>query len=192
MSSLNAELQERLEQFTEAKREVEDLLAGLTEEQFNWKPGEKSWSVGDCIEHLRIFGAKMAQDINKALTVAEKKGWRSEGPFKYGPIGNWFVRSVGDQGDEVKRKFPAPASYSPSSSHSLDELKKSFIDLQDQLAECVQKSNGMDLAKIKIPSPALPILRLSLGQWFALLTSHQKRHFNQARRVRRTMEEQEQ
>jgi hypothetical protein len=30
------------------------LVAELTEEQLNWQPGPRSWSVGQCFEHLCI------------------------------------------------------------------------------------------------------------------------------------------
>ncbi len=47
------------------------------------------------------------------------------------------------------------------------------------------RAEGIDLARVKVRSPVLWLLRLSLGQWFALIAGHQKRHLWQAGQVKR-------
>jgi hypothetical protein len=32
--------------------DVRDSFGSLSGEQLNWKPAEKSWSVGQCLEHI--------------------------------------------------------------------------------------------------------------------------------------------
>ena len=59
-----------------------------------------------------------------------------------------------------------------------------FTRLQERLIALVQDSNGLDLARPKVPSPAQKVLKLDLGQWFALTAGHKERHLWQANRVR--------
>jgi hypothetical protein len=66
----------------------------------------------------------------------------------------------------------------------LDELIPKFVSLQDDLIATIESAQGLNLKKIKAASPALKIIVLSMGQWFNLVTSHQRRHFNQAQRVK--------
>lgn len=187
--ALIPELAEYSREFQKARTDIDELLDGVTEDQFNWRPGEKEWSMAECLDHLIVVGTKMIEPIDQGIAKAKEKGWESNGPFKYGALGNWFVRVVGDTGDPPKRKFKAPALYTPTSKHSLGRIRDGFIGLQDQYVERVNHANGLDLARVKVPSPAMKLVRLSLGQWFAMLAGHQKRHFTQARRVRHMREQ---
>ncbi|MFP6614832.1 MAG: hypothetical protein VCB26_00380 [Candidatus Hydrogenedentota bacterium] len=58
-----------------------------------------------------------------------------------------------------------------------------FVNLQDDLIDVTRAASGLDLKKIEVSSPAMKILRLSLGVWLGMLPNHQRRHFFQARRV---------
>jgi hypothetical protein len=50
--------------------------------------------------------------------------------------------------------------------------------------EVIAKANGLDLARIKVPSPAGPF-KFGLGQRIALLAAHDRRHLWQAWQVRK-------
>ena len=180
---LNPELQKYADEFEEARTKVHELVAGLTDEEFNWRPSEDRWSVAECLDHLCMIGTLMIPKIDEGTRIGEKNGWHGDGPFRYGRIGNWFVRAVSGGEGAPKRRFKAPPMYTPKSQHSISRLKQAFVELQDQFIERVQKANGLDLARIKVPSPVTRLLRFSLGQWFALLAGHQRRHFWQAHEV---------
>jgi hypothetical protein len=111
----------------------------------------------------------------------------ADGPFRFGAIGNWFVRMSGPDEDPPKRKFKSPKMYTPSSNHTISCLTNSFDALQDEFCSRAAKANGLDLARVKVPSPVTRLMRLSLGQWFKLLAGHQERHLQQAQHVRERM-----
>ena len=171
-------------QFEESRAEFPKLVAGLDDEQFNWRPQEDRWSMAECIDHLVVVGTMMMRRIDDALEKAEARGMKGDAPFKYGPLGNWFVRSVSGGDAGRKRKFKAPAIYTPSSNHSISRLDAAFNKLQDTYVSRIERSNGLDLARVKLPSAVTRLIRLSLGQWFALLAGHQERHIMQAKEVR--------
>ena len=184
---LIAELEGYRSQFNSAREEFRNLVEGLNDEQFNWRPAENAWSMAECIDHLVMIGTIMGRNIDEALEKAEARGLRSDGPFKYGAIGNWFVRAVSGSDEGRRRKFKAPATYTPTSNHTISRLDAAFNEVQDRFVERVERSNGVDLARVKMPSPISRFIRLSLGQWLALLGGHQERHLLQAKDVRDKM-----
>ena len=181
---LIAELEGYRSQFNSAREEFRKLIEGLNDEQFNWRPVENAWSMAECIDHLVMIGTIMGRNIDEALEKAEARGLKSDGPFKYGAIGNWFVRAVSGSDEGRRRKFKAPATYTPTSNHTISRLDAAFNEVQDRFVERVERSNGVDLARVKMPSPISRFIRLSLGQWLALLAGHQERHLLQAKDVR--------
>jgi hypothetical protein len=108
-------------------------------------------------------------------------GLIGKGPFPYGYLSRTFVRF---SEPPVKLKFKAPNVYQPPSAQSKDKVVAEFIAIHDQLLELISKSNGLDLARVKVRVIPFPRLKFSLGQRFALLAAHDRRHLRQAWEVR--------
>lgn len=190
-NTLIDELERYQNQFNSARAQFDQLIAGIDDAQFNWRPLDDHWSMAECIDHLVVLGTLMNRNIDDGIEKANAKGLRSDGPFTYGFVGNWFVKAVGPSDEARKRKFKAPTAYTPTSNHSISRLKVEFNKLQDQFIDRLNRANGVDLARVKVPSAAGGVgflIRLSIGQWFALLANHQDRHLAQAREVRAAME----
>jgi hypothetical protein len=186
-----SELEQHKRRFESARLEFGRLVSGLTDAQFNWRPEPERWSAAECFDHLVVVGTLMNRNIDDAIGRALARGWCSDGPFKYGRLGNFFVNAVGPSDAARKRKFKAPKAYTPTSNHSISRLSEAFDTLQSDFADRLGHANGLDLARIKVPSAAGGVgvlIRLSLGQWFALLANHQDRHIVQAWEVRRRMD----
>jgi hypothetical protein len=92
-----------------------------------------------------------------------------------------FVRF---SGPPVKLKFKAPKVYRPPANEPKEKVLAEFVAIHDQLLELISKSNGLDLARIKVGT-VFPYLKFSLGQRFALLAAHDRRHLRQAWDIRR-------
>ena len=63
----------------------------------------------------------------------------------------------------------------------MDDAVREFLTLQDRYMETLQLASGVDLARTKVASPAMSLLKLSLGQWLNSMEGHQRRHLWQAR-----------
>lgn len=181
------ELEDYRQRFEAAKHEFRSMVADIDDDQFNWRPGEEEWSVAECFDHLVMIGDLMLVKLDEGIERAAEADLRSNGPYRYGALGNWFVRAVGPAREGKKRKFRAPKLYTPTSRHTISRLDKAFTELQDALIERLRRANGYDLGRVKVPSPVTRLLRLSLGQWFALLAGHQERHIDQAREAKARM-----
>lgn len=179
--SLIPALQDYITQLEAIKRAAAELTAGMTEAQFNWRPAPGHWSVAECLAHLNVTAQQYLPMITASISQAGHQGWLSNGPFRYGWFGNWFVRSMEPP---VRMKFKAPKAFIPPPDQPMAETVPQFMAFQDQLITLISTANGVDLGRAKVQSPATKLIRLSLGQGFALVTAHERRHLWQARQVK--------
>lgn len=176
----NPELVQYSQQFLQIKRDVIALEKNLLENSFNWKPSKEGWSIGQCFDHLNRTGYPLVPLIQAALTKSRTKDWYAEGPFKYSYLGKIWARQM----DKTNtRKIKSPKLYVPDVTVSFETAVNKLVLLQDHLMECVKISDGIDLKKTIVCSPANRLIRLSLGIWFQSTIAHQNRHLEQANRI---------
>ena len=178
---LVAELEETARQIEAVKTDARDLLKDLSDEQFNWQPAPGHWSIAECLDHLAVTGRELNQSLKAAIDDARSRGLLGRGPFRYGVIGNILVRS---QEPPVKMKFKAPKLFRPREGQSLAAVTQDFFSVQDEVLRLIREANGLHLARVKVTSPVTNLMKLSLGQAFNLVATHERRHLWQARQVR--------
>ncbi len=178
--SLSPELSELAQQFLNVKSDSAELVIGLKETQFNWRPNPDSWSMAECLLHLNIAGDRYAHLLEKIIDDARSRGLTAAGPFSHGRFSRWILANTEPS---AKRKTKAPRAFTPAYGQPLTAVMPTFLHLQDQLALLIEKANGLDLARIKVPAPGLPI-KVNLYVTFAWLAAHERRHLWQARQVR--------
>jgi hypothetical protein len=178
---LEGELADYLHQIDAIKRDAERLMAGLTDNQFNWRPGPLRWSIAECISHLEIVGRNHLTNIDAAIDRARSHRLYGTGPFKYGFVETWFVHA-NEPPPKVRMKSPKAAK--PLSFQPRKGLSTRFMVLQDELEDRVHQANGLDLARTRVNSPFVRVFRMSLGSCLAFLTAHERRHVWQAGQVR--------
>ena len=181
--SLTEELRDYYEQIENIKEDALELTATLDEAQFCWRPSPKSWSIGDCLAHLNLTDGLDLPSISEEIERAHKEGITGKGPFRYGFFSRRFIRSVEPP---VKLKVKAPKLYRPLPDQAKEKVVAQFISTHDRMLELLLRSNGLDLARIKVPTPIR--IKFSLGQRFALFTAHDRRHLWQAWGVRKRLE----
>ena len=103
------------------------------------------------------------------------------GPFRHGFLVNRFVKMLAPP---PRRRLKAPGLFQPKVDTPVAHTAERFVAHQDSLIERVNRANGLDLARVRLVSPVTRWLRMSLGQCFAVITTHQRRHLWQAARVR--------
>ena len=120
--------------------------------------------------------------MERVIQQGQAEGPYGEPPFEYGFVSRWFVRVLKPSSDWT---FDAPSLFEPDAPNTLypGEIIDEFLALQDQFSECVIDADGLDLRRPRLSSPAIPLLRISLGAWFEATLAHEQRHLEQARRV---------
>jgi len=178
----NREIQDLCNDFSSLKEQTLQLVADLSHEQFIWKPAVNKWSVAECLDHLNVAGGMMLSAIRQAVDRGHREGILAEPPFTYGFFSRTFVRLMEPSS---RLKVKSVRLYLPATAANLekDKVVEEIMQLQDDFMEQVKRSDGLDLRCIRVSSPAIRLLRLSLGAWFAVTVAHEKRHLEQARRV---------
>src|SRR5262249_43550341 len=127
---LVAELKEYYHQIEKIKHDAEDLIMGLSENQFNWRPAPHRWSIGDCLEHLNVTSRLYWPVVTEAIMRSRTNGLMSPGPFKHGWLGNLFVRSTEPP---VRTRFKAPRKFRPLTDQPISQVWSQFVAFQDRM-----------------------------------------------------------
>jgi hypothetical protein len=174
------------------RAELEQLHAGfvslagpLDAEQLNWQPAPEKWSIGSIVDHLNVTNRELLGPLRYTLAAAQARGVRGEPPFAYGWLGRWFLDEVAPP---ARRAARAPRKYWPAtpSETTKQAVLGEFDRLHEALLRSLDDAAGLHLGKIHVRSPALWLLRLPVGIWFASVPAHAARHWLQARAVRET------
>lgn len=159
-----------------------DLVRGLAEEQLNWKPDAKQWSIAQCLEHLAVTSRQFNGYFKQLIESARLK-WPTNGSVPYRPslVGGWLIKQVDP---ETARKVPAPKVFRPSDSSSIHDALGIFLKQQEEFVRFVRQSEGVDYNRARLRSPVTPLMRYSLADAFVVTIVHGYRHLAQANRVR--------
>ena len=162
---------------------VDELFVGLSDEQLFGRPSADQWSIAECIEHLCQSARATAPKFDGAIDTGRRKQMLSDGPFRYGRLAVWFVDNAVDY--PPKRRFKTSKVFAPPEViRDRQQLLDDFVKWQEWLVELLNRSNGLDLQRVKVISPVSPLIRISLGQYIRLIVGHQIRHLKQAADVK--------
>lgn len=158
-------------------------MEGLSDEQLLGRPAPDRWSIAECIDHLCQTARVTAPKFDLAIDRGRQKQRLSDGPFRYGRIAVWLVDNAIDY--PPRRRFKASKVFVPlQPEQDREMLVAEFAQWQDWLCDLLQRSNGIDLKRVKVISPVSSLVRISLGQYIRLIVGHQIRHLKQAADIR--------
>ena len=160
---------------------AQELTADLSPEQFNRRPAPGMWSVGECLAHLNITNELYADYIAKAIEKGRADHITGEPPFRYALWQRLFVWLLAPP---ARVRFKAPAGFMPPSSLDSTNVLATWRESHLYLLTLAEASRGLDLVKLRVPSPVNAKLRLSLGMTFKTIIAHDRRHLWQAERVK--------
>jgi hypothetical protein len=63
---------------TESSQEFCAAIAGVSDDQWNWKPAPERWSVGETAEHIVLAEALLFGFVRKALSAAPNPVWEEQ------------------------------------------------------------------------------------------------------------------
>jgi hypothetical protein len=152
----------------------------LSSGQINFKPSAKSWSIGQCFEHLIITNSLYFPAIQKVIDGKHTNNFFSKIPFSTNLISALMKNSLSP---DQKRKMKTFKIFEPVASNIRHTIIDDFAVNQRQLIEMVKAVQGMDIHNIKIAEPLSVALNLRLDDAFEILMLHEQRHFNQAMQV---------
>jgi hypothetical protein len=170
---------------SEMEKTADDVRASfgfLSGEQLNWKPSEKSWSVGQCLEHIIKTNEMFRNDFDKLASGSRRNSlWETWSPFTVFN-GRFLIKSV--TVDSKKSKVPSKAIIPPSEIGP--DIVERFCEHVAGVNELLDKCAGADLKKTVMSSPFLSVFTYTLDDAYTVLVEHTKRHIRQAKRVMTT------
>ncbi len=176
-------MDERITGITSALKEVADdtraTFGGFSAEQLNWKPGEKSWSVGQCLEHIIKTNHEFYPEFKKVASGERKNNFIERFSPLTGFFGRFLIRAVSE--DSKKAKAPSNRIVPPSDISG--DIVERFASHVDEVNRMVESCAGADRQKTIVTSPFLAVFTYRLDDAYTVLVEHTKRHIRQAKRV---------
>lgn len=161
---------------------VQTDFANLSPEALCWQAQAETWSLAQCLEHMRLF----LQGCLPLLAKAAQKGKplaKAQNHFSTGFWAEYQLARVQLSADNR----PAYPAHSPKAWQPSPQTLPNFPALFDAWAELLgwlQKAAYLPLAQIKLRLPGLGPLRIHLGNALHWLSLHLERHVVQAQRIR--------
>lgn len=155
------------------------LVAPLSPEQVNWKPGANEWSIGQCLEHLSLTNETYVGPISEELTTTPTGAVAEITP---GWFGGWFIRSYIEPSPQTRRAR-APRKIVPSS-HVDPTILERFLESNEQVRQLARRAANYDVNRIRFRNPYLAIIRFTIGTGLLIMPAHERRHLLQAERIR--------
>jgi len=166
----------------ELLRHARELAGDLTPMQLDWRPAPGRWSVGQNLDHIVRTGRPYLEAIRPHIAAARARVAAERAPLRPGWPGNFLVRSMEPPPRLRVRTF---RRLQPATTHDREELLAAFERFHREVAEAARDTGADAWHAVRIRSPFFPLLGLTLGQAFAVLGAHGRRHLWQAGEVAR-------
>ncbi len=160
--------------------ETKETFGNLSGEQLNWKPNANEWSIGQCFDHLITTNNLYYEPIQKVADGTHVNNWYSLVPLLPTLNGLILKKLVSP---ETARKMKTFKIFEPATSDISGTIIEDFSENQEKLISFMDTTKDLDWDKIKIPEPIGKAVNITLKDAFEVTILHERRHFNQAKRV---------
>jgi hypothetical protein len=179
MDYLTAKLPALITEANDIAAESKSTFGRLTPAQLNWKPSPERWSVAQCFEHLLTSNKGFFPRIEGVIAGIKPTFWQRM-PIVPGLAGRLLIKSLDPKST---RKIRAPKKFQPAQSDISAAVIDDFVDQQTKIVEKMKATEHLDLEKIIVTSPVAAAITYSLMDAYRVIVVHERRHFEQARRV---------
>lgn len=170
-----------LAEFTAADERAVALAKSLTVDQLNWRSDPGKWSVGQCLDHLRVANAVYIPPMTRALE-GRPHGVAHE--LTPGWFGRWFIKTSIEP-SPVTKKSKAPSKIVPIATVDATILDR-FLASNDDARAFVERASHYDVNRIRFQNPFVPVIWFTVATGLEVLWRHQRRHLLQAERIRQS------
>jgi len=161
----------------DSHKEFLDLVTGLSDEQWRWKPSPERWSVGECAEHIVLSEEMLFGAAQQALSSPSDPDWEKKTAGK-----TEILLSVMAQ---RKGKATSPQEITPSGKMARAEIMSRFEKDRARTLKFVEDTQ-LPLKEHIAPHP-FPIFNpLNAYQWVLYIPLHNMRHDKQIAEVKAT------
>jgi hypothetical protein len=162
-------------------RRAHELAGDADPAAFNRPPSDGAWSAGQCFEHLNETARIYLPVIAEAMEAGRAAGHTHRSGDGRTILGRLIAWS---QEPPVRFRFRTFQAIEPPR-EELDpgRVLEDFEVLHEELIVRINEAGTLDCRRIRFRSPLDRRLKLCLGDWFAFLAAHGRRHLLQADRA---------
>lgn len=155
----------------DTQKDLMDMIANLTDEQWNFRPAPFKWTVGQTAEHIALGEGAMFGLVERAMANPVNPDWETKTAKKEGLIlGPVAMRSG---------KAQAPDPIQPiGKSMTRAEIMKLLKDGREKSLKFARETNA-DLKSHTTDHPFPVFGTLNAYQWLIYLPAHNARHNKQ-------------
>src|SRR5262245_12094993 len=179
MNFTRLSLSEVKDALQEIARDTEAIFGGLDVTQLNWKPQSARWSVAQCFQHLLTANQLVFEAAEDALRNPPSTVWQRL-PLMPRLFGQLMIRS---QGPNTVGRYSAPPKAQPTTSAIAGDIIRRFTDQHLPAAKWLQSVDQGAAGRAIMVSPFVHVVTYSVLDGCRLVVAHDRRHFEQARRV---------
>ncbi len=161
-------------------RETQATFGALEARQLNWRPDAARWSVAQCFEHLLRANRLMFGAAEDALNDARPRTIWQRVPILPGVFGRMMVRS---QAPNAGRKYTASSKAQPATSDIAADIIQRCVEQHREAMARLQALDERHATRAVMTSPFIRVVTYSVLDGWRLVLAHDRRHFEQARRV---------
>lgn len=151
-------------------------LDALSPAQLTWSPPDGGWNIAQVLEHLLVSNEcylPMMEGLTREATVRA----REEEEWKPSLAGGLLIRSM-----TSRRKFKAPKVFRDVL-NPRKAVRQAFVDQLAGLINLLETADLVSWRRTRTASPVSKLIRLNLGDCYAILPAHTERHLGQIDRV---------
>jgi hypothetical protein len=170
-----AERAHAIQLLQDSQREFLSLVEGLSEAQWNYKPGPDRWSVGETAEHIVLAEGGLFGGVQRAVAAPPNPDWETKTRGKTEFIEKVMV--------DRSHKAQAPEQIVPHGKLSHEEVIERYKIVR---AKTLKFAEETDVAlKEHTAEHPFPVFgTLSAYQWLIYIPLHNMRHDQQIAEVK--------
>lgn len=165
----------------DAVRRIRDAVGNAAAEALMRRPPDGAWTIAEVLEHLIISADSYLDRLRPIVETGNSPTPRPDALWKPSFMGSLLVGSF-----RSPRKMHAPRIYRPGPTPRACVLEE-FIKRQEEVERLITEGAGLDWRHIHFKSPAIGLIRMNLGDAFAVPVVHAERHAGQIERLKATM-----
>lgn len=174
------EIQVLIENADAFNDEINSTFGSLSAAQLNWKPDVSVWSIAQCLEHLIVTNDLYFENIRKVADGTHKNNLFSKIPLIPDIVAFGMKKVLGPN---WKGKMKTFKMFEPKSSEFSEKILGDFSEHQAKFIDLMTATKNLDYRGIIVAEPIGAAVNIRLVDAFEVLVLHEKRHFNQAKRI---------
>lgn len=169
-----------IDRIEDAVERIQAISKDLNDQQLNWKPDPKRWSIGQTFDHMLIAANPYLPEIKLALATAQRAPADPE--VEHSWFGKFVIRAAGPKGNA-----PVPKSMVPGSGVYRHEIVDRWLARHQEIIDLARHARGIDLVTVSIRNPVVKMFKLNLADVFEILAAHAERHVGQIEALHRSL-----